>query len=466
MNYEETVHFLEYGERGGSRLGLDKLKEVLIYLGSPEEKIPIIHVAGTNGKGSVSAYSAYILAASGKRVGLFTSPYVYDFRERVRVLDGHDLARAWETDVANTFIAKDALIHYVEVIIETISAMGIPDENHPNHFEMLTIIAFLYFAELNCDVIVLETGIGGQVDATNVIPAPIISVITTIGLDHVKRLGHTHMEIARDKSGIMKRGSKKFLLYNQRKANPDQALADLLHQFFIEKAAELQIPIQIMAEDEGKIIKRDLDGQVFEIKDLGVFRTTLLPVFEVENAALAVRVVQAFDPDISLENLQAGVLACYWPARIEKLSSHPLVFLDGGHNPQGALALRGSLNELVPDREEIHLSGMMRDKDQIKMFENVLQNGRVKRLYCTSPGGHRATLPQDLAMWAEAASLCLPQNKRPEIIVAEDFKAAIQEAYREAMEKDAVIVCWGSFYLAVDFRDTIVELNNQAAAQE
>lgn len=462
MNYQEALQYLEKGDRTGGRLGLDKLREFLEYLGSPEQKIPTIHVAGTNGKGSVCAYSAYILASSGKRVGLFSSPFVYDFGERIRVLDGRDHEKKWQEDPSVTYIQEEQVVYYVEIIQETIRALNISQEYLPIHFEMLTIMAFMHFQAMDCDVIVLETGLGGRLDSTNVIPAPEVAVITTIGLDHIHRLGNTHLEIAGEKAGILKTGTKAFLLYDQSTSLENAETVSQLHDFFARRATELSIPFYMHAREETTPISRSLLGQSFSIHQVGDFHTKLLPLYEIQNASLAIMAVRAYDPNISLENLQEGVLQCYWPARLEKILDKPLAFLDGGHNPQGAMALRESLNQLLPDgMEEIHIIGIMQDKDQIGMLRNIFRGGNVTRVYCTKPWGNRATPADELAALVREAAHEILGNHLPEIHIAHDFSLACEEAYQEASTLNKVIVCWGTFYQAKAFRDTILELKNK-----
>lgn len=461
MNYEEAMIYLEGTERFGSRLGLDRMRQLLFWLDSPEFGIPTMHIAGTNGKGSVSAYSAYMLASAGYRVGFFCSPYVYDFGERIRVIDGRDPEAVWAQDPHAGQISREAVAETLTRLRTIIEEQGLTGPSHPTHFEMLTLMAFMHFRARACDVLVLETGLGGRLDSTNIIPPPRVAVITAIGLDHTARLGNTYLEIAGEKAGILKRGTRALCLYDQTIAIPEAEEAAKVTELFAQRAAELGIDLVAHRHADVHVLKRDLTGQSFRIFEEGnrIFRTALLPAFEPDNAALAVNAVRALVPTIAQEALARGIERCYWPARLEKLSDRPVVLLDGGHNPQGAAALRESLNALFPDgRPEVHICSIMRDKDQQAMLDEALRGGKVKLLLLTAPQGvARAERPEILAeLAAETAAKLLPAAQRPEIAGVDSVAAAVERGLAFCLAHDAVLVGWGTFYQAGEFRKALL----------
>ncbi len=457
MNYAEAMIYLEGTDRFGSRLGLERMQQLLTYLGLPEQKIPTIHIAGTNGKGSTAAYSAYMLAAAGKRVGLYCSPYVYNFGERIRVLDGRDPEAPWAENPLAGQISPDCIADTLTTLREVIEAHGLTGQAHPTHFEMLTLMAFLHFRNSDCDVLVLETGLGGRLDSTNVIPPPDVAVITAIGLDHQARLGNTLVEIAGEKAGILKQGTKTLCLYDQAAAIRDPEESRAVTDLFFSRAKALSIHFNPLRHSDIEVLERSLNGQTFRFRPEGEtrFHTTMLPAFEPDNAALAILAVRALLPEIAQADMARGIEACYWPARLEKLGDKPISLLDGSHNPQGAEALRGSLNLLFePEVPEIHVCSIMKDKDRPQMFRNVLAGNRVRVLYVTAPEGvPRAESPQMLA--AVATEIVRELGVSTEVRQALSVDQAVSEALSLCDQLGAVLVGWGTFYQANEFRDAM-----------
>lgn len=456
MNYAEAMLYLEGTERFGSRLGLERMTEILGYLGSPEKGRLCLHIAGTNGKGSVSAYSAYMLAAEGLRVGLYCSPYVYDFGERIRVLDGRSADAKWAEDPRAGQISEAEIARTLTLIRDTVEKHGMTGSSHPTHFEMLTLMAFLHFAKEDCDVWVLETGLGGRLDSTNCVPAPKAAVITAIGLDHTNRLGNTYTAIASEKAGILKKGTEVLCLYDQRLAIPDPAAADEVTELFADRARSLGIRLEQHRHEDVEVLRHDLSGQTFRLRDMPgePYFTKLLPGFEPDNAALAIKAVKALYPSISEAAIRRGLETCYWPARLEKLSDKPVILIDGGHNPQGARALRKSLDGLFPEKPgEVHVCSIMKDKDRERMFREIFKGGQVRLLLCTAPRGvPRATPPDELAAIAAAEAAGLPETARPVIRTAETVEKALEEGLDFCREHQTILLAWGTFYQAGEFR--------------
>jgi dihydrofolate synthase/folylpolyglutamate synthase len=464
MTFEEAMYYLDKRERFASRLGLDKLREVLELLGNPDKGIPTIHIAGTNGKGSTCAYISYILAEAGYKVGLYSSPYVYEYGERIRVLDGHDQAKTWRTRPEAGYINKEETTRYLNCIRRTIESVGYDKEHHPNHFEMLTLMAFLFYREHECDVLVLETGLGGRLDATNVIDPPEVATITAIGLDHTQRLGNTYVEIAGEKAGILKKGTQSLVLYDQYDAIKDHIAAADVEALFRHKAEELDIRFCPVRKNQVIPLSHDLEGQTFELLTGPLkgetLQTKLLARYEIYNAQLAIETVLAFKNTIDKDAIIKGLYYCYWPGRLERLTHNPSAFLDGGHNPQGTRALRESLDYLFPptscpDHKEVHLVCMMKDKDAKTMFQNMLKGGRVSHLVLSRVAGiKRAMEPEDMAGIVEAIEVdLLAKENYPEIHIVPDYEDALVEAWHLAQAEQAIIMAWGSFYQAERFRD-------------
>lgn len=455
MDFAEAMHYLEGTERFGSRLGLERMRDMLLLLGSPEKDLCCLHIAGTNGKGSVCAYSAYMLAAAGLRVGLYCSPYVYEFGERIRILDGRDPGRAWLDDPKAGQISEEAVASTLSEIRSVTETYGFEGDSHPTHFEMLTMMAFLHFKAQACDVVVLETGLGGRLDSTNIIPPPKVAVITAIGLDHTNRLGHTYMEIAGEKAGILKKGTEVLCLYDQNLAIPDPEEAAKVNALFEQKASSLGIRLLRHRHEELEVLSHDLSGQSFRVRGMDgePYRTKLLPSFEPDNALLAVKAVRALYPEISDDEVRFGLANCYWPARLEKLCDEPVVLIDGGHNPQGAKALRLSLNDLFPEgKNEIHVCSVMKDKDQKGMFREILKGDRVSRIYLTKPKGiPRAAAPEELAEKLKEAA-AEEGTGVPEIVLKDSVAEACSEALALAEKEDSILLAWGSFYQAGEFK--------------
>lgn len=458
MNFDEAWSYLSgEGRPQGGRLGLEGLQVVLNKLGNPEKTAKKIHIAGTNGKGSTAAYSAYILASAGYRVGQYSSPAVYRFGERMRVLDGRS-SKEWAYNPAHGEIPVEGIAKYLTQIKDVLDTMDLDDETYPRYYEIITLMAFLYFADTDCDVWVVETGLGGRLDATNVIPAPEVAVITAIGIDHIAELGNSFTGIATEKAGILKEGTEFLCLYDQYQgiANPEDARA--VTEVFEKSSQELGINLIQMKAEEIHTINLDLTGQSFAMDGLEeVFHTQLLPDYESLNASLAIKACRGLFNDLDMEAIKFGVEHCYWPARIEKISDEPIVIIDGAHNAQGAHALRQSLDKLFPtDTNEIVVCASMRDKDQRATFTEILQNGKVKHVICTAPeDNERALTSFELAnIVNDVAAKVLPEELRPMVYNIRNIEDAAKLAFGLQRENyNSIIVELGSFYIANEFRE-------------
>lgn len=425
-----------------SRLGLERIRELLERLGRPQDRLKFVHVAGTNGKGSICAYLASILSAAGYRTGMFTSPYIERFEERIRV-DG-------------AMISPDELRDVTLAVREHAEAMAEETGDHPTEFELMTAVALEHFARCGCDIVVLEVGLGGRLDSTNVIDAPEACVIARIGLDHTALLGNTLAAIAGEKAGIVKEGSA-VVSWPQE----PEAMAVIEHAA-AEHGCELRVPDFAQLE-EGAI--RWEDGaspfRSFSYKEWADLRTGILGSYQPQNATVALEVVDVLRgrgwriPD---EAVRAGVAQTRWPGRFEIVEggSSPdgfAIVVDGGHNPQGARALADSLAEVFPGRRSVFVIGVLEDKDYPRMLEDVLPLGSA--FVCVTPDNPRALPAHKLARairWTGQDLLGCSACVNP--VVARDFEDAIRRA-RELAGPDGLICAFGSLYSVAALKEAV-----------
>lgn len=343
MTFEEAKAFVSV-TGNVSRLGLERMEELLRLLGNPEKDLRFVHVAGTNGKGSICAMTSAVLCAAGYKVGLYTSPHLFRLNERIQI-NGNEIPDADFAALA------DAIAPSVEKM-----------EDKPTEFERFTAMALLYFSRQMCDIVVLEVGLGGRYDATNIISAPVVSVIANIGLDHTERLGDTVEKIAFEKGGIIKAGCPT-VLYHQSEGVEDvikKICAPLNSELHISKATTLHTS--------------SLEGPCFDYKAWKNVRTSLIGTYQSNNAAVVLEAVEVLCNQgwkITKEAVLEGLKSTVWPARMEILSRSPLVLLDGAHNPNGVEALVQSLRELLPNQQLTFVMGVMADKDSGQMIDLI-----------------------------------------------------------------------------------------------
>ncbi len=412
MTEKEAIAYLERYTWSKTRLGLKRTRALLSALRDPQKQLRFIHVAGSNGKGSTCAMLDSILRAAGYKTGLYTSPYIEDFRERIRV-NGEMIPGGRLADITR----RVALI-----------ADNMPD--HPSQFELVTAVAMQYFYEEQCDVVVLEVGMGGELDSTNVIDAPEAAVITNIGLEHTEYLGDTVAEIAATKAGIIKPGCA-CVMY---------ALAPEAVGVIREKCDALDVPLYSADFDALKPLTNDLSGQRFTYRGRK-YSLPLLGSYQLRNAAVVLETVDVLRRrgfDIPEPAVADGLKSVSWPARMELLARSPLVILDGGHNPQCAEALTESVAELLPGRKAVLLTGVLADKDYPRIMKAVLP--LASECICVTPPGDRA-----LNGWALTAFLT--EEFGAEAGFAESVEEGIRLALTAAGE-DGLVIVFGSLYLA------------------
>ncbi|MCC8022546.1 MAG: bifunctional folylpolyglutamate synthase/dihydrofolate synthase [Clostridiales bacterium] len=419
MHYEEAVHYIHARLKFGIRPGLERMERMLEELGRPQERTQFVHVAGTNGKGSCSAMLSCILQAAGYKTGLFTSPYVTDFRERIQI--------------GGEMIPREHLAQAVErlrPIIQTLEA----GDNAPTEFEVITALALDYFVRMGCEVVVLETGLGGRLDSTNIIPPPLCGVIMSISYDHMDILGGTLEEITAEKCGILKPGSRTVSYPKQ----PDCVLP-IIRQAAQERNNSLYLP------DTGalELSRQSLEGTRFTYRGKP-YHIRMLGAHQAYNAVTVLECVRALrDAGLHLpeDAVRRGLESAALPARMELLQDVPPVLLDGGHNPGCAESLLALLQTLFSGKRILCIAGMMRDKD----YEGYLRtlSPVLSHLYTVTPDQPRALPAADLARCA-AGFL-------PEATACASVEQAVGLARREQDAADLLLIC-GSFYLAGEAR--------------
>ena len=354
----------------GSVPGLERIDALLGKLGHPERGVKYIHVTGTNGKGSTCAMLASVLHAAGYTTGLYTSPYIFRFNERMQV--------------NGTAIPDEDLCALVEELRPLADGM----ENHPTEFELVTAIGLTWFARQGCDVVVCEVGMGGQKDATNVIPPPEAAVITNIGLDHTIYLGDTVEKIAATKAGIIKRGCSAVLY----------PCAPSVQAVIESRCREVDAPVEVA--DFGKLrpVSDSLEGQVFDFGELHGLHLPLLGGHQLYNAAVALTVIETLRRRgwrIPQEAVAQGLAAVSWPGRFQVVRRDPLVILDGGHNPQCMVSLAAAIREYLPGQPVTVLTGVLADKDYGKMYDQLAP--LAARFITVTPHNPRALDAGELA---------------------------------------------------------------------
>lgn len=346
MTGTEAIEFIQSISWRGSKPGLERTQALLAAMGNPERRLKYIHIAGTNGKGSTAAMLSSVLQRAGYRVGLFTSPYLQRFHERMQV-NGRPIP---DEELGSTTARVVPL------------AKALTDR--PTEFEMMTCVAFQWFADRRCDIVVLETGMGGRLDATNVIEHPEVCVITAIGLDHTRELGGTTALIAGEKAGILKPGAP-VVLY-EAPADVDEVIA--------AACARKGCPLTRTRPGTIRVHADSMEGQDFDYPPYGHLKLSLLGGHQRKNAAVAVETLlqlRTLGWDISDEAIREGLAAARWPGRFEILRREPLFIADGGHNPQCAEALAANLANYFPDKPIHLLLGVMADKDWHTVMDTV-----------------------------------------------------------------------------------------------
>ncbi|MEG1621198.1 MAG: folylpolyglutamate synthase/dihydrofolate synthase family protein [Oscillospiraceae bacterium] len=422
MTYQDAMDYIDNLVIIGKKAGLENIKMLLEEIGNPQIGLNFVHIAGTNGKGSTTAMTASVLKSSGYKTGMYISPFVIDFRERIQIND--------------VMISQDDFLEAFEIVKPVVDKMNSKGE-FPNHFEVITAVAMLYFKKMKCDIIVLEVGLGGRYDATNVIDTPLVAAITSISLDHTYLLGDTIAKIAYEKCGIIKENATVV-------SYPEQFHEAL--EVIKEVSKEKNAKLIIADKNEVQVAKISIDG-IDVIFNKMQIRIPFIAKYQVNNFITAMAIIKELRNKgfvISDCNIKKGIEITKFPARMEVVSKNPTVIIDGAHNPDGALALSQAL-DCITDKKVAVIMGMLKDKDYHSAVETIAK--KASRFIAVTPNNPRAIGANELL---EIAS------KFCENAYAEENLLLAYEKVLANSNKDEIILICGSLYLASEIRNYIL----------
>ena len=432
MNYREAMEYMEELGQYGTVMGLTTMRELCARLGNPQDQLKFVHIAGTNGKGSVLAYVSTVLHMAGYRVGRYISPAVRDYRERFQIGD--------------RMITQAALCNNLQQVKEAAESMAAEGLPHPTAFEVETAVAFLYFLDKQCDIVVLETGLGGEQDATNVIYTTLVAVFASISMDHMDILGDSLEQIAAVKAGIIK--NKCYVI--SAKLEPE-VMKVLRH-------AATQKKVKFFTADvtRAKNVKYGVAKQYFSYDKYKNMEITMLGQFQIENAVVALEVLTVLGRlgyPVAEDKLRQGFLATQWRGRFDVIGKKPLFIADGAHNEDASKKLAENIRFFFTNKRIIYIMGMLRDKEYDKVIRNTYEMAE-HIITVTPPVRDRALHAYDLAQAV--------RQYHDSVTVADSVQEAVEIAYLLAgQDKECVIIAFGSLsYLGelmyvVEHRDTI-----------
>ena len=411
MTGQEAVERIHQEAWTGRKPGLSRTLELLQKVGDPHRKLKFVHITGTNGKGSTAAMVASVLAQAGLRTGLYTSPHLWRFHERFQV-NGQP-------------IPDDTLGRLAQQVLQAGTGMADP----ATEFELMTAVGMLYFLEAGCDIVVLEVGLGGRLDSTNVIPAPEAAVITNIGLEHTQELGNTRALIAQEKAGIIKPGCRAILYHQSRE----------VEEVVEEACRQVGVKLTVTRPEELELLSLSPQGQTFRYRGQGPFRISLLGEHQLQNAAVALETLWTLRDlgwPVTGQAIEKGLEKTVWPARMELARRHPDVLLDGGHNPQCMAALHRALEQLYPGKKLLFLTGVLGDKDYPAMMGELLP--LAKTFVTITPDSERALSARDLAAYLK--------SRGGQATPCQTTQEGLERVLELAGPEDTVCVC-GSLYM-------------------
>lgn len=417
MKEREAAEYIESISGRGIVPGLDSIRELCRRLGDPQKALKFVHVAGTNGKGSVSAYMAEALKCGGYRVGRYISPVIFDYRERIQA--------------GGRYITKEALGRLMEQVKQTCDEMVSEGMPQPTAFEVETALGFLYFKEKNCDIVILETGMGGLLDATNVIDSPLVAVITSVSMDHMKFLGNTLEEIAAQKAGIIKAGCLAVSAGQQ----PEAA------KVIAEKAAALGCLLSPVENSQITSVKYGLERQRFSYGGFSGLEISLAGKYQIENAALAVEALKALGEcgfPLSEAKLRQGLKQTVWAGRFTLVGKKPYFIVDGAHNEDGAKRFAESVEFYFTNKRIIYIMGVLKDKEYEKMI--ALTHALADQIITVTPPDNPRALP--------AYELAREVSKfHPNVTAVDSLEEAVEMGRLLAGRED-VIIAFGTLSFA------------------
>ena len=414
MNYEEAMNFIQNTNKFGSVLGLDNIRELLERLGNPQDQLRVVHIAGTNGKGSTLAFLAGIFRESGYRAGRYVSPASFSYEERFRNNEEN--------------ISKKDLCFYMEKIKNVAEEMVKDGLSHPTMFEIETALSFLYFLDKKVDVVLLETGMGGRLDATNVVKKPIATVIASIGMDHMQFLGDTLEKIASEKAGIIKEGCPVISYDNTKEVN----------EVIKNKAKQMHAKVTFVNSAGIRVLQESLNGESFSYRSSDgrwyeKIEIPLLGRHQINNAALALETLNVIKNYYCISDFQTedGMRKTIWRGRIEILEREPMVICDGAHNPDGAKSLLSFLQNNFTNQRLIYIMGVLSDKDYEQMVQILAP--AADKIYTVAPDNPRALSSRELCNCISKYHQNVEERQR--------LAECLSEVRQKAEKDDVIIIC-------------------------
>lgn len=420
MTYQEALQYIHSICWTFTKPGLERITALCEKLGNPQNDLKFIHVAGTNGKGSFCSMLDSVLRHAGYKTGLFTSPYIKVFNERMQFCGEN--------------IADDELAEITEYVRPFADSM----EDKPTEFELITAIGFEYFKRKKCDIVILEAGMGGRLDSTNIIDSSLLSVITGISLDHTAFLGDTVEKIAAEKAGIIKQNGS--VLFGGKSKSVEEVIKN--------KATEMNADYHFADKSSLEITSSDLSGSTFNYNGYTSIKLPLLGLYQPENAVnvlCAIEILKDKGLAISEEAVREGLLAARWPARFEIISRKPLIIFDGAHNPEGIETAVSSIKRYFGDQKVCILTGVMKDKDYNYIAGKFSEI--ASRAFTITPANPRALPAEEYANVLEGVG-----------IKAQSYSSvadALADAKKYALENNTALVCLGSLYMYCEVIETL-----------
>ncbi len=427
MTYEEAINYIHSIDWRGSRPGLSRVSELLDKLGNPQDELKFIHVGGTNGKGSFCAMMASVLKEAGFKTGLFTSPYIEFFNERM-MINGEPISNA-------------ELAEFTSQVQKIADLMTDP----PTEFELITAVAMLYFNKNKCDIVVLEVGLGGRLDATNIIKTPILSVITGIALDHTAVLGDTIEKIAAEKAGIIKQNCP--VLLGCTSAESDR---EAVKNIILGKACECESDFYETDLSSLVLKSASTDGTVIDYEDYTDIKISLLGLYQMKNAAnvlSALNILVKLGYNIEKSAVYSGISKTVWKARFERISDDPLIFFDGSHNPQGITEAVRSIKQYFGENKVIIVTGVMADKDYSEMVSMI--SSVAAEVFTLTPDNPRSLAADKLADIYSLSGV--------KATACSSVCEAVSKAIARAKEINTPIFALGSLYMYSEVKNAVIK---------
>lgn len=427
MDYQKARSYIDEAHRFGGAMGLDTISRFLSYLGNPQDDLQFVHIAGTNGKGSVGAYIASVLQEAGYRVGRFISPTLYGYRERIQI--------------NGSYITREDFGRWMDDVVSVMEEMRKAGEALPSPFEIETALSFLYYREKKCDLVLLECGMGGLTDATNVIRSTRLAVITSISMDHMEYLGHTVGEIARQKAGIIKPGAAVVTCMQ-----PPEAAAEI--EAVCRKGKNA---LTVGRACDANVLESDLEHMTFAYKGR-TLTIHLAGAHQLENAVLALTGVQALigqGYEITEEQIRAGFEKARWNGRFTVLRKEPYFIVDGAHNPDAAKKLKKSIEMYFPGKRLIFLMGVLKDK-QYDEIASILAPMAEVVVAMETPENPRALPAEELAQTV--------RKYNSQVRIADSLGNAAKMGFELAGKED-VIIAFGSLSFTGELTRIVCGMN-------